>query len=147
MLNGATDQYKPPTNQTHTKSSWVEIFQVMTAVLINVQVFWGALTCRLANRYWRFGRVCCLQLHGLSVHLLGLRYAAVGGSTLLRNVGNYWPVETAWNYKKTKFTAHLLISWRFVGIRSMWNSSNWLRNKWTAWCHGNWCRRASHKMS
>jgi len=96
VLNGATDQRKPLANQAHTTSSGVEIFQFMTVVLMNAQVFWGALPCRLANSYWSFGRVFCLQLHGLSVHLLGLRYTVGGGNTLLRNVGNYLPVDTAW---------------------------------------------------
>lgn len=49
---------------------------------------------------WRFGRVFCLQLRGLSVHLLGLRYAVGGDSTLLRNIGNYLPVHAAWQPRK-----------------------------------------------
>jgi hypothetical protein len=136
--------------QTHTRNSGVEIFQFMTAVLMNAQVIWDAPPRRLVSSYRRFGRVFCLHLQGLSVHLLGLRYAVGGGSTFLRSVGNYLPVDMAWQPRnwilKTKFTVHLLVSWRYVDIRSMWNCSDWLRNKWTAWCHGDWCHRPSHEM-
>ena len=111
-----------------TTSSGVEIFEVMTAVLMSAEVFWGALPCRLTNSYRRFGRVCCLHLQSLSVHLLGLRYAVGGGSTLLRNVGNYLPVDTAWQprkliLKKNKIyhtSADFMTFCRHV--RSMWNS-------------------------
>jgi hypothetical protein len=109
-----------------TTSIGVEIFEVMTVLLMNAEVFRGALPCRLANSYWRFGRVCCPQLQGLSFRLLGLRYTVGGGSTLLRNVGNFLPVDTAWQPRKWILKKQNHTSADFMTfcrhVLSMWDS-------------------------
>lgn len=56
-------------------------FEILTAVLIKIQVFWNMMPCRLENNHRCFGEMCCHHLHGTSV-----------GSRFHRNIGNSLPI-------------------------------------------------------
>jgi hypothetical protein len=42
----------------------VEIFEVFTAVKIQVEVFWTMAPCSDMARYQRFRGICCIHLQG-----------------------------------------------------------------------------------
>ena len=44
-----------------------EEFEVLTAVLMRIQVFWNMTQCGLVNSYVRLGETYCLHLHGREV--------------------------------------------------------------------------------
>jgi hypothetical protein len=39
-------------------------FEVLTAVNIQVEVFWVVMPCSVVVGHQRFGGMCCLHLHG-----------------------------------------------------------------------------------
>jgi hypothetical protein len=63
-------------------------FEVLIAILIEVQVIWNSAPHRLANSYRCFGRVWCLYPQCL----LGLLDPESGGSMLLQDVGSLFEV-------------------------------------------------------
>ena len=42
-----------------------DIFQVLTTTLMNIQLFWHMVSCRLVDSYRRFVGPCCLHFQGL----------------------------------------------------------------------------------
>jgi hypothetical protein len=43
-------------------------YEILTAVLMNIQVFWDVTLCRMVNSYKCFNEAYCLHLQRLTVH-------------------------------------------------------------------------------
>jgi hypothetical protein len=75
-------------------------FEVLRAVMLNIQVFWDVTACRLVNSYRRFEV-----------------------TAILRNVGNYMHVNTASHSRRLKFS----VKGVFVNQVLRIVGQNWLR--------------------
>jgi len=72
-------------------------FEVLTTLLMKIQVCWAAAPCGVENSYRRFERTYCPPPSSGSgrqrTYFILLLDPEDGGSTLFRNVGNYFPVD------------------------------------------------------
>jgi hypothetical protein len=62
--------------------------------MFSIQIVWYVTPCRLVSTLRRLEISHCLHLHGHEV-VLGLLHAQDQVSAIFRNVGKYFPFETA----------------------------------------------------
>jgi len=73
-------------NHVHMGICMYATFEFHTVVLINIQIFWNMVQCRLVCRYQHFRGVCLFLL------LKQIATLAVGSCKLLRNIDTNIPV-------------------------------------------------------
>ena len=68
FLLSSSFETKPPLSTllrsiTHSRNTFIYVFQVFSAVVVQITVFWALTTCNVINLFWRFeGKFCHLLL-------------------------------------------------------------------------------------
>jgi len=80
-------------NITYFKTTWLVIFEVLTAVLMKIRVLGGTIPCWLVKICRRFGGAYRFHLQD-ALRIKKVDYPEHGGRELLRNAGNLLSSDT-----------------------------------------------------